>query len=102
MVSERLQIYTDFTAHNIILQILLESGSYWFIGLVITLVGRYLCKYIKISKLNETGYYRIITLFFAVSLGRLLVSSDMWLRPEYWFVFSFIWGIKLKRKWARI
>jgi O-antigen ligase len=91
------QIYTDFTAHNIILQILLESG---IIGLLVWLllwsVGIY--KYIKISKLNETGYYRIITLLIAVSIGRLLISSDMWLRPEYWFVFSLIWGIKLNGK----
>jgi O-antigen ligase len=95
------EIYTGYTAHNIILQILLESGV---IGLLVWLIIWFICfcKYIKISKLNETGYYRIITLFFAISFGRLLVSSDMWLRPEYWFVFSFIWGIKLKRKWARI
>lgn len=78
-----------YTAHNIFLQILVETGivglicwsSVWFFCLI---------EYSRIGKARGIGFYRIVTMLGAISFGRLLVSSDMWLRPEYWFFTSML------------
>ncbi|WP_462411182.1 O-antigen ligase family protein [Neobacillus sp. Marseille-QA0830] len=75
--------------HNIILQIMLESGlialTCWFCLWVF-------CgyKYRIMSMEKDAGLFIITTLVIAVGLGRLLVSSDLWLRPEYWFMLSIL------------
>lgn len=94
------QIILGGTAHNIILQILLESG---LLGLIIWGILWLYClyKYIKITKLNKIGLFSIATIIIASSIGRLLVSSDMWLRPEFWFALSLLLayrGIEIKNK----
>jgi len=81
------QANLNSTAHNIILQILIESG---FIGLIIWIIVwiLFMERYIKMSRLQELGLFRVVTLIVSISVGRLLFSSDMWLRPEYWFALS--------------
>ncbi len=85
------QVNLGSTAHNIFLQIFVESG---FVGFLIWTLIWIFCikKYIKIIRLNNIESYKIITLLISISLGRLLISSDMWLRPEYWFVLSLLIG----------
>ncbi|MEH7502853.1 O-antigen ligase family protein [Neobacillus drentensis] len=75
--------------HNIFLQIMLESG---FIALTCWLCIWIYCsyKYRILSMEQETGIFKITTLVISVALGRLLVSSDFWLRPEYWFILSIL------------
>ena len=83
----------NFTAHNIFLQILIESG---FIGMIIWIVVWVFLarKYLEVRNAAQLKTHSIVTLIVAVSIGRLLVSSDMWLRPEYWFAMSMLLGFK--------
>lgn len=78
-----------YTAHNIFLQILVETG---IVGLICWSLMWFFCliEYFRIGKTRGTGFYRIVTMLGAISFGRLLVSSDMWLRPEYWFFTSML------------
>ena len=36
-------------------------------------------------------------LIISLAFGRLLFSSDMWLRPEYWFAFSMLFAYPNKK-----
>ncbi len=83
------QIATGYTAHNIFLQILVESGL-WGLCFWSTIWGISFYKYYKIKKFSKFGVCRIISLLAIASIGRLLISSDMWLRPEYWFSVSLL------------
>ena len=87
----------DFTAHNLFLQILVESGV---IGLIVwLLIWIYVgYKYILISHLKYDYLFNIATLLIAVSIGRLFISSDYWFRPEYWFVLSLLISFKVRKK----
>lgn len=78
-----------FTAHNIILQILVEFG---FLGLLIWIAVWFYCgyNYNQISKEQKNGMFIVVTVLISVSLGRLMVSSDMWARPEYWLAISLL------------
>jgi len=89
-------IVTGSTPHNILLQILVEFGIFgllvWF---VIWLASAR--KFVAMSKEGSTDLFAIANLVVALSLGRLMVSSDMWLRPEYWFALSMLIGYQYKR-----
>ncbi|PID23863.1 O-antigen ligase [Sporosarcina sp. P7] len=86
----------DFTAHNIFLQVLLESG---IVGLIIwSLIWVYcIKKVIAINNNFKVEYFRLVALLIALALGRLLVSSDVWLRPEYWFTISLLINFKSEK-----
>jgi O-antigen ligase len=92
-----ININWDTTAHNIILQILIECGIF---GLVLWLIIWVFCinKYAKMSLVKDKGLFRVTTLIIAIAFGRLLISSDMWLRPEYWFVLSLLLGFNYETK----
>lgn len=86
---------TGSTAHNVFLQILVEGGI--ILMIVWLCVWLYsLVKYIKVSE-YENGYFEVITLIVASALGRLLFSSDMWLRPEYWLALSMLLTFSKKK-----
>lgn len=74
------------TPHNMVLQILLEFGV---IGLGISLVLGIIMIYVlySIRKFNN-DLFLLLTIILSVSLGRLLVSSDIWLRQELWLFIS--------------
>ena len=80
-------------AHNVFLQILSESGV---IGLMVWGLLAIICakKYINAMKYDSVTFIKISNLLISVSLGRLLVSSDIWLRPEFWFTVSLLLGYK--------
>lgn len=82
------------TTHNIFLQILSESG---FLGFCIWFIIFLFCmyKFIKIS-FTDRKLFLIVCIIASISIGRLLVSSDMWLRPEFWLVLSILFNFKTK------
>ena len=75
--------------HNLLIQILLESG---ILGLMVwIIIGVYCARsYIKMAADDCLAMHKIATMILALALGRLLFSSDMWLRPEYWYVMSML------------
>ena len=75
--------------HNLLIQILLESG---ILGLMVwIIIGVYCARsYIKMAADDCLAMHKIVTMILALALGRLLFSSDMWLRPEYWYVMSML------------
>lgn len=77
-----------YTAHNFILQILLEFGIIGaFIALLFAIYFVY--KVFIINKMNQHLFY-VIIIIISCSIGRLFVSSDLWLRPEFWLVISML------------
>lgn len=85
-----------FTAHNIFIQILVETG---ILGLLIWIGVWFVCykKYRSFLRIHDKEGLKIATLIIAVAFGRLLVSSDMWLRPEYWFMISYLITYRVKK-----
>lgn len=77
------------TPHNIFLQVLLEAGITGLF-LCIILTACFVYEYKILSMDNKDGFYKIVTLVISVSLGRLMVSSDLWLRPELWLAVSLL------------
>ncbi|WP_338128600.1 O-antigen polymerase [Bacillus infantis] len=74
------------TPHNMFLQIMIEFG---IIGLAVCtfLAGFLVYALFKIRKVDNVLFF-LLSIIFAVSFGRLLVSSDLWLRPELWLFIS--------------
>jgi O-antigen ligase len=84
------------TAHNLFLQILLESGV---VGILIWSLIFIYCLY-KIKSISYDGQvktFSIASLVVSVAIGRLLFSSDMWLRPEFWFGLSILINYRHQR-----
>ncbi len=76
-----------YTAHNMFLQILVEFGiNGVIIGIVVSLVLIYF--FLK-TKRNPL-YFFVCSLLLSLSIGRLLVSSDIWIRPELWMAIVLI------------
>lgn len=84
------------TPHNIFLQILVEAG---IVGLIIWFIFWIFLsnRYIRLISLEDSGYFKIATLVIASSIGRLLISSDIWLRTEYWFAISLLINFNCKK-----
>lgn len=87
------EISIGYTSHNFILQILGENG---IIGMMIFLTLS-LAAINKMSKIYYYNYeyFKIIIMILSISLGRLLVSSDIWLRPELWVLVSLLANYKV-------
>lgn len=76
----------DITSHNLFLQILLEFGV---IGMLFFLLFAMTMFFLlRIIRKTDNELYLLLTIIFAVSFGRLLVSSDMWGRQEFWLFIS--------------
>lgn len=73
-------IQTGFTAHNFLLQIVAESGV---VGLMF-----WMCIFFLVFKVYfvnpEQEIKLFLSLLISLAFGRLFISSDLWLRPEYW------------------
>lgn len=87
------QVALGYTPHNIILQVLLETGIF---GLIFWIaMGCFgISIYRKIKADRQSELFMIFTLIFSLAFGRLLISSDMWLRPEFWFSISMLMNYK--------
>lgn len=76
----------DITSHNLFLQIFLEfgvMGMLFFLLLALTMIFLLL-----MIRKTDNELFLLLTIVFAVSFGRLLVSSDMWVRQELWLFTS--------------
>lgn len=76
----------DITSHNLFLQIILEfgvMGMLFFLLLAITMIFL-----LVMIRKTDNELFLLLTIVFAVSFGRLLVSSDMWVRQELWLFIS--------------
>lgn len=74
--------YTNTSTHNFLLQILIESGLIGFLIIFITLA----ILYYKLFFINNKYIKVIFLIFTSISVGRLLISSDLWLRTELWLL----------------
>lgn len=79
--------------HNFILQILIEFGV---IGLFLA-ISIFIYFFIRIIYLQKNKHFlKLYIAILSVVFGRLLFSSDYWLRPEFWLFislsFNYIWG----------
>lgn len=81
------------TTHNLILQVLSEMGVFGALLWVMVIVYL-ISKLILIRNNNETNFYIIVIMISSLAIGRLLFSSDIWLRPELWFVISMLLSYK--------
>lgn len=87
------------TPHNIILQIMLEFG---IIGLAVFIfLGGAIIYLLVIIRKADNNLFLLLSIIFSVSFGRLLVSSDIWLRQELWLFISILINaflmVKVKR-----
>ena len=74
--------------HNIFFQILVEFGIVGFIFLIL-----FLLRFLKtVKNLIKKDYQKhtFVLLLFSLSIGRLLVSSDFWIRPDFWIIVSIV------------
>lgn len=69
-------------AHNLFLQALSDYGMLGVLFLVCLLVWIT----VKIFKMKNNNMFTILLLLYSVSFGRLLVSSDIWVRTEFWLM----------------
>lgn len=85
------------TNHNIFLQILDEFG---IVGMAMFALLLIYCMYIMIKQNKGTAEStkNILLLLFSVSFGRLLLSSDMWQRPELWMYLTMVIGKPFNKK----
>lgn len=69
--------------HNIILQIASESGIF---GLTLFIIAMW--KSMKNLFRASRDIFPLYAIFFSISIGRLLVSSNYWERPEFWLAIA--------------
>ena len=69
--------------HNLFLQLLHDTGLVGLIPLVCLLV-----KCIEDIRKNRNGRYSalVVLALFSIAIGRLMFSSTLWLRPEFWLL----------------
>lgn len=75
--------------HNIVLQLLVEFGMLGLgVFLVFSIYMGY--KYFMFRNQTSSDLFVCITMLLAVAFGRLLVSSDLWQRPEFWILITML------------
>lgn len=67
--------------HNIFLQVGRDLGVLVLFALILFVIY---CLHLLISKKVSLGQKTIISIFFCMSVIRLLLSSNVWERPEFW------------------
>ena len=83
-------------SHNLFLQVWMDLGIGGLIAVVIIIILAFL---FIMSRRNEIKARILIASLLSISIGRLLVSSVLWRRPEFWiFVFCTIVVSKSVRK----
>lgn len=76
----------EVTPHNLFLQILIEFG---IVGIFLWIIcGIPLLYFLWKIRRADNNLFLLFSIVFSVSFGRLLVSSDVWLRPEIWLFIS--------------
>lgn len=80
--------------HNLFLQIGQDIGVICLVVLIILLV--YMLIYIWLDKI-EISQRLMGTLLFSVAIGRLMFSSTIWRRPEFWMLLFFFCAMWQKK-----
>ena len=75
--------YDDGTlyAHNLFLQAGRDLGV---LAAVISIIFVIYCVYLLVTKKLDVNKKVVISVFFCVSVIRLMMSSNLWERPEFW------------------
>lgn len=77
-----------YYSHNIFLQVWIDLGIIGLISLVILII---IALRFILKKQNNLDHRLLLAALLSISVGRLLVSSVLWRRPEFWiFVFMTI------------
>lgn len=71
--------------HNIFIQVAVEFGV---IGLIILCI--YIIEIYRIIHKQTLLLYYFLILIFSITFGRLIISSNFWDRPEFWFLLSMV------------
>ncbi len=71
--------------HNIFLDLLVNFGAFVFLFFLFYLGDRF----ILIYNMKDKKQSFIFLILLLLPLGRLLVSSSLWLRPEFWVFMSY-------------
>ncbi|TDL99954.1 MAG: hypothetical protein C4K58_01545 [Flavobacteriaceae bacterium] len=71
--------------HNIFLDIVVSFGIFGLFFFVFFLIKNIF----KALRSSDNNFKIIFLIFFVTSMGRLIVSSSFWLRPEFWIFISF-------------
>lgn len=82
-------------AHNLFLQVAQDLGIVFLILLIVFLIYVLYKIFSKKSTYNEKI---ILSILFAISIGRLLFSSTVWRRPEFWMLVCFTLAMKGNRQ----
>lgn len=76
----------EVTPHNLFLQILLEFGFVGIVGFIV--IALFMIYQLVLIRKAENELFLLLCIIFSVSFGRLLVSSDIWIRQELWLFIS--------------
>lgn len=83
LFGAKMVTYDDGTlyAHNLFLQVGRDFG---ILAALISIVFVIYCIYLLTSRKINANRKIVIAVFFCVSVVRLMVSSNLWERPEFW------------------
>ena len=83
IIGNKMVVYngTSSYVHNLFLQVGRDLGVFAMILLIVFVAY---CLYLFFSKKVDLNKKTIIAVFFCVSVVRLLLSSNLWERPEFW------------------
>ncbi len=83
ILGSKMIIYTEDTAyvHNLFLQVGRDLGV---VAILVLLFFVIYCLYLLFTKKMDLNAKTIIAVFFTISVVRLLLSSILWERPEFW------------------
>lgn len=83
ILGDKMITYDDGTlyVHNLFLQVGRDMGV---IMMIVSVVFVLYCLYLLINRRIDTDMKTVIAVFFCVSAVRLLISSNVWERPEFW------------------
>ena len=93
LIGIRMINYEDGTkyVHNLFLQVGRDMGV---IVMILSIIFVLYCLYILYAKGLEVEKKTIIAVIFCVSVGRLMVSSLLWSRPEFWILMCIVLNYK--------
>lgn len=77
------ELYT----HNLFLQVGKDLG---LIAMILMILFVLYCLYLISAKRLENKEKTVLAILFAVSVVRLLLSSILWERPEFWMLITFV------------
>ena len=83
ILGAKMVTYDDGTlyVHNLFLQVGRDMGV---VMMIVSAVFVIYCLWIILSKKTQVSEKTVLAVFFCVSVVRLMISSNLWERPEFW------------------